>query len=198
MPVTAIALNNKSNGLDDKITNKCAHGLFGNVFYADVIQHCFDFALYACLFPSDCVRSICSVAIKAAKLTATGCEAFLRGVLFSAPLTCKLDSSVKRMAFTCYRALAFVLAFPRTKSPAATLDPRWDDFKLASALFADSLNAVSWSSRYILHFSSGSMKALHSAVVFIWGYSGRRAMKSLSAITTNKRCWHEKTSCRLA
>lgn len=191
MPVATIAFDNKSNRLDNKITNECSHGLFGNVFYADVVKHCLDFAFYTCRLSSDCVRPVSAVTIRATEFATTFRNAFLLGVLLPAPLACEFYFGIKRMIFACYSALVFVTALSGTKATAAAFEPRRDNLEVRSALFASSSDTLTWSTWLVVSLSCGVV-ALHSAVVVIWRYCRRRAMECFAAIVTNESHWHEK------
>lgn len=129
--------------------------------------------------------------VRAAKLAATTRKTFLSRVLFSAPLARKLDLSVERMIFACYGSFVFILASSGTKATAATFEPRRDNLEMRSALFASSIDTLTWSTWLVVSLSCGVV-ALHSAVVVIWGYCRRRAMECFTAIVTNESHWHKK------
>lgn len=131
------------------------------------------------------------MAVHAAKLVATLRNAFLLGVLLPAPLACKLYPGIKRMLFACYGAFVFMLALSRAKATAATFEPRRDNLEVRSALLASSSDTLTWSTWLVVSLPCG-MVALHSAIVVIWGYCRRRAMKCFAAIVTNESHWHKK------
>lgn len=131
------------------------------------------------------------MAMRAAKLAATTGKAFLRRVLFSAPLARKFNFSVKRMIFACDGSFVFVLALSRAKATATAFYPCRNNLKMRSALFASSSDTLSGSTWLVVSLPCGVV-ALHSAIVVIWGYCRRRAMECFTAIVTNESHWHKK------